>query len=841
MYTLTAQYTLRPGMDPNIINFEHVGDQLITFAEYEFVLTYVDDFGLPTTIPRTFYTYSNPEHIEQGLSDPRFVQINSKTIYILDDRAQITRGSGLDDLPKDLYVFDTETKQLSFVKTLNFPHYGIIAGSFDSSPFYIWTFFDGDSSYEIETLIDYQYADNIFSRANDIFNFNNYLLDLQPSLTTHGIDGIDVDALKAIQIYNSGDGNDVIDLPEISPTADTWWDFSKTFVAGNGNDVVRGSMINGETIEGGEGNDGLFGSGGRDTLRGGENDDDLGGGLDDDLIQGGEDVDTAKLIASDRDIAVYSGTVSDYTYTELTKGYLRVTDSRPNADGTDHLAEIQQLRLADAQIPALGHQVTDVDLTGLGLFLGTDVDPFIRDVVTQIIERADNTKWGSDADGVLTTITYSFARSQADFASDYFDQVSLSAPSQFAYQGALPTAVRAIFEQLEAIANLRFVEVDESVLDARGFAEVGTIRFGGFTQTDADELGAALRPSRADFSSPQFKGAAAGDIFLSTQFATSDFSQGTIAYGTLVHEIGHALGLGDFPWHSTPESPGPTVMAESGATGMGFQFADVLALQYLYGKVATPTPTFYLQPETATVYEGDQTVDVSVTLFANIPSSVPYEVTLSIVGGEDDFERVSTTVMIPALTTAVDVTFQLKGDYFSESDETFGVVATTPSWSGVQNTVGHIEIPNLSRDFEIIDDYLRFSPTDKIPKNPDMTGTTEAVRQAINTAFRGADKTTDTIFDVINSAEQIMRDDPLTYRWKDICYLNGMVAGFEGDRLSSVLQQVQAEFFDFFGVGYWGAGAVRSGYAAGDLLIDREEQLDFGASPQAAAADFLMI
>ena len=94
-----------------------------------------------------------------------------------------------------------------------------------------------------------------------------------------------------------------------------------------GNDVLVGTAYA----------DTLLGMGGNDSISGGAGNDTITGGTGDDTIDGG----------ADKDVAVFSGTRSDYSITKNSDGSYAVKDLRASGDGSDKLSNVERLQFSD--------------------------------------------------------------------------------------------------------------------------------------------------------------------------------------------------------------------------------------------------------------------------------------------------------------------------------------------------------------------------------------------------------------------------------------------------------------------------------------------------------------
>ena len=111
-------------------------------------------------------------------------------------------------------------------------------------------------------------------------------------------------------------------------------------VASSGADIIFGGSAN-DTIDGGAGNDDLNGGLGNDTLIGAGDNDVLSGGDGSDTLDGGAGTNTA----------VYSGVMTDYSFTLNADGSVTVTDQREESpDGTDTVINVQNYRFDDGSV-----------------------------------------------------------------------------------------------------------------------------------------------------------------------------------------------------------------------------------------------------------------------------------------------------------------------------------------------------------------------------------------------------------------------------------------------------------------------------------------------------------
>lgn len=197
-------------------------------------------------------------------------------------------------------------------------------------------------------------------------------------------------------------------------------------------------------------------------------------------------------------------------------------------------------------------------------------------------------KWGTGL-GTGVVLTYSFqveggaSRYREGYQADGIEQRAE------ALEASQQVAARDIMARWAAVADIRF----EPVVETAG--EAGDIRWAN--TADPNVYTAQV----ADFAAPTAEG---GDIWIGPAYP--EFRQpvvGTYAYHTLLHELGHALGL-NHPHHADPAAPAEpgedqlkySVMSyrdfagASAFTGyateafqVGPMLNDILAIQFLYG------------------------------------------------------------------------------------------------------------------------------------------------------------------------------------------------------------------------------------------------------------------
>lgn len=334
----------------------------------------------------------------------------------------------------------------------------------------------------------------------------------------------------------------------------------------SGNDVLDGA-IGDDEIFGIEGNDTIKGGKGKDTIYGGSGDDSLDGGEDDDLLSnsGGNDTmnggngndvlwgsDGNEILDGGDGIDELNGLAGNDTY------YVRdVYDSIYDTAGND----TAYVSVNFAKIPSTIEKVIYTD--------GALALPYWIDALI------DDDGSGSNFQlllGITKTWNYSFPSTQPSYDTNLDNAKGWTAFTD--------TQIARTKQALELITNI----FDFKFVESNNPSALNTLTFANNSQSDSAAY--AKLPSKYFFGS---------DIFMDKSGGIDNLSDGTYGALTLIHEIGHALGL-KHPFagkdNVTPYLPTAenktlwTLMSyTSSPEQYSFNFSplDIAALQYLYG------------------------------------------------------------------------------------------------------------------------------------------------------------------------------------------------------------------------------------------------------------------
>lgn len=247
-------------------------------------------------------------------------------------------------------------------------------------------------------------------------------------------------------------------------------------------------------------------------------------------------------------------------------------DSAGSAGGTLTVAQDGGFTYAPAAgfagSESFGYTVSDGNGGYATATLTIAVESATPDYVEGLIYADESARlnWPDDV-GTGTVVTYAFLTD----LPPYYGWWSADPATFEAFTTQQQEATRAILASIEAFTGLTFVETTAG----EAGMTFGTIDLGG-------GKGLAFAPNGDGV------GAEASDVWLDASYAGDSFAPGTAVYATLLHELGHAMGL-DHP--ALPEGENTqkyTVMASMpyptiGGSADDFRLYDIAALQYLYG------------------------------------------------------------------------------------------------------------------------------------------------------------------------------------------------------------------------------------------------------------------
>jgi len=222
-------------------------------------------------------------------------------------------------------------------------------------------------------------------------------------------------------------------------------------------------------------------------------------------------------------------------------------------------------------------------------------------VVTDYTALLSGSYWGGiEVIHTPVIVTYSFttAATVPDYPVEGFTAATDATFQEFS--DAEKTQARTALAEWAAASSIVFLEVDP------GHGDIN-FQLVDFSTTDYDgSAGIGFYPFGAwdGFSYPYFFGDqdVSGDIFMNSDFETGSGAGEQVTYSTLLHEIGHAIGLK----HPTEvvtnfaadadvvhdqvlvsDDPALTIMATAGGTNQHLTALDMQAAAHIYGAAGT--------------------------------------------------------------------------------------------------------------------------------------------------------------------------------------------------------------------------------------------------------------
>jgi len=291
----------------------------------------------------------------------------------------------------------------------------------------------------------------------------------------------------------------------------------------------------------------------------------------------------------------------------------------------------------------------------------------------QALVSIDGFKWGAGAQGTGVTLTYSFIKAGSVFAPGYGVDVTPSSQITVLTAAEQAAVEKALFKW-EHVANIDFTKVTETT------TVVGEFRVGkSFNANDIGASAYAYLPGTPGFLEVYW----AGDLWISRVEAGDpiDFNEdganapeGSYDFSTLMHELGHALGL-QHPHNDGDAGEVFLVGNPDTAEDLDLMLTSIMSYQYGFGLMPGFEPTTPMVLDIAAIqylYGPNNSYNAGATTYS-FSATGQYNQTIWDGGGVDTIVYSGSTGGVIDLNPGNASQLGVPVDYFSFDPEDFNI------------------------------------------------------------------------------------------------------------------------------------------------------------------------